>query len=182
MVHFLCIFVLHVYLFNMYNCTTAHPQCDGHSISKSTCGVCGARAEIQVSRRELHTHIHLNQDEVKILSWIKKKKTRIVNGLVSWIIIFLFCIYLWFFQFTINLSWIFFFLSCIYLCYFFCYICYIFYYFLKLTVIFPWCGFFFWTVPRPMVGTRILGLVLVVWWTRLGSPHLYWTDYEPSCA
>ena len=108
MVHFLSIFVLHVYLFNMYNCTTAHPWCDGHSISKSTCGVCGARAEIQVSRRELHTHIHLNQDEVKILSWIKKKKTRIVNGLVSWIIIFLFCIYLWFFQFTINLSWIFF--------------------------------------------------------------------------
>ena len=24
--------------------------------------------------------------------------------------------------------------------------------------------------------------VLVVWWSRLGSPQLYWTDYEPSCA
>ena len=32
------------------------------------------------------------------------------------------------------------------------------------------CGFFFWIVPRPKVGARILGLVLVVWWTELGSP------------
>ena len=38
------------------------------------------------------------------------------------------------------------------------------------------CGFFFWTIPRPKVGTRILGLVLVVWWTGLGSPQLYWAD------
>ena len=44
------------------------------------------------------------------------------------------------------------------------------------------CGFFFWTIPRPKVGTRILGLVLVVWWTGLGSPQLYWADYEPSCS
>ena len=25
-------------------------------------------------------------------------------------------------------------------------------------------------------------LMLVVWWIELGSPQLYWADYEPSCA
>ena len=24
--------------------------------------------------------------------------------------------------------------------------------------------------------------VLIVWWTRLGSPQLYWVDYKPSSA
>ena len=185
MVHFLSIFVLHVYLFNMYNCTTAHPWYDGHSISKSTCGVWGARAGVQVSGRKLHTHIHLNYDEVEILSWIKKNFKKNTYSCIwfnvmdyYFFVLYIFVVLLVYYKSIMN----FFFLSCIYLCYFFCYICYIFYYFLKLTVIFPWCGFFFWTVPRPMVGTRILGLVLVIWWTRLGSPHLYWTDYEPSCA
>ena len=36
------------------------------------CG--GARAEIQVSRREIHTHIHLDYAKVEILSCIKKIK------------------------------------------------------------------------------------------------------------
>ena len=38
----------------------AHPWCDGHSTSISTCEVWGARAGVQVSKREFHTHIHLN--------------------------------------------------------------------------------------------------------------------------
>ena len=40
--------------------TTAHLWCDGHSTSISTCTVWGARARVQVSKRELHTHIHLD--------------------------------------------------------------------------------------------------------------------------
>jgi len=39
---------------------TALPWCDGHSTSISVCGVWGVRARVQVSRRKLHTHIHLN--------------------------------------------------------------------------------------------------------------------------
>ena len=35
---------------------TAYPWCDGHSTSISACGVWEARARVQVSRRELHTH------------------------------------------------------------------------------------------------------------------------------
>ena len=54
--------------------TTAHPWCRGYSTSINTCGVWGVRAEVQVSRRELHTHIHLNYVRVEILFCIKKKK------------------------------------------------------------------------------------------------------------
>ena len=32
------------------------------------------------------------------------------------------------------------------------------------------------------VETSILGLILIVWWTGLGSSQLYWTNYESSCA
>ena len=35
---------------------------------------------------------------------------------------------------------------------------------------------------KVQVETRILGLILVFWWTGLGLPQLYWVDYEPSCA
>ena len=35
---------------------------------------------------------------------------------------------------------------------------------------------------QAQVETRILSLILVVWWTGFGSPQLYWADYEPSCA
>ena len=40
--------------------TTAHLWCDGHSTSISAYGVWGARVGVQVSRRETHTHIHLD--------------------------------------------------------------------------------------------------------------------------
>ena len=46
--------------------TTAHPWCDGHSTSISTYGVWRARTEIQVSRRKLHSHIHLDQARVEL--------------------------------------------------------------------------------------------------------------------
>ena len=65
-------FIQVLYVSNLF--TTAHPQCGGHSISISTCGVWEVRARVQVSRRELHTHIHLDQDRVEILPCIKKKK------------------------------------------------------------------------------------------------------------
>ena len=42
--------------------------------------------------------------------------------------------------------------------------------------------FFFLDSTQAQIETRILGLILIVWWTRLGSPQLYWVDYEPSCA
>ena len=40
--------------------TTAHSWYYGHFLSISTCGVEGARVGIQVSVKELHTHIHLD--------------------------------------------------------------------------------------------------------------------------
>ena len=36
------------------------PWYNGHSTSINAYGVWGVKAEIQVSRRELHTHIHLD--------------------------------------------------------------------------------------------------------------------------
>ena len=58
--------------------TTAHPWYGGHSISTNACGVWearvrvrGARVGVQVSRREVHTHLHLDQAIVEILSCIK---------------------------------------------------------------------------------------------------------------
>ena len=52
---------------------TIHPQCGGHSTSINTYGVWGVRARVQVSRREFHTYIHLNQTRVEFLSCKKKK-------------------------------------------------------------------------------------------------------------
>ena len=40
----------------------------------STCGVWGARVRVQISKRKLHTHIHLDYVRVEILSCKKKKK------------------------------------------------------------------------------------------------------------
>ena len=40
--------------------TTAYIWCDSYSISISVYEVWGIRAEIQVSKREFHTHIHLD--------------------------------------------------------------------------------------------------------------------------
>ena len=45
---------------HLRNTLTAHPWCSGHSTSINTCGVWGARVGVQVSRRELHTNIHLD--------------------------------------------------------------------------------------------------------------------------
>ena len=61
-----CVITIHIN-------TTIHPYCDGHFTSISACGVWGVRAGIQVSRRELHTHIHLDYVRVEILSCIKNK-------------------------------------------------------------------------------------------------------------
>ena len=53
--------------------TTARPWCDSHSTSVSACGVWTVRAEVQVSKKELRTHIHLDYARVKFLSYINKK-------------------------------------------------------------------------------------------------------------
>ena len=36
--------------------TTTYIWCDNHSISISDCEVCGVMADVQVSKREFHTH------------------------------------------------------------------------------------------------------------------------------
>ena len=67
-----------VVAFILVYCTVAYPQCDGHSTSISACGVWGERVNVQVSRRETHTHIHLEQVKVEILFCILKKKNYIL--------------------------------------------------------------------------------------------------------
>ena len=42
----------------------------------SACGVWEARVRVQISKRELHTHIHLDYVIVEILSCKKKKKKK----------------------------------------------------------------------------------------------------------
>ena len=59
--------------------TPAHPWCDGHSTDISACGVWGVRAGVQVSKRELHTHIHLNQTRVEFYLVLKKKNFELEN-------------------------------------------------------------------------------------------------------
>ena len=49
-------------------CTIAHSWCDDHSTSISVCRVWGARTRVQVSKRELYTHIHLDYIRIEILS------------------------------------------------------------------------------------------------------------------
>ena len=44
----------------------------------------GVRAEVQVSRREFHTHIYLDYSRVEFLSCIKKKKKKILDGKISY--------------------------------------------------------------------------------------------------
>ena len=55
-----------------------YPWCDDHSTSISACEVWGARVGVQVSKREFHTHLHLNQARVEFYLVLKKKKKRIV--------------------------------------------------------------------------------------------------------
>ena len=56
---FIALYKCHI-LLTMFQITTAHPWCDGHSTSISAYGMWGARVRVQVSRRELHTHIYLD--------------------------------------------------------------------------------------------------------------------------
>ena len=42
------------------NITTTHSWYDGHFTSISACEVWGPKARVQIFRRELHTHIHLD--------------------------------------------------------------------------------------------------------------------------
>ena len=63
----------------IYNSTTAYPWCGGHSTSISACRIWGARVGIQVSRKELYTHVYLDYARVEILFCIKKKKNVTVS-------------------------------------------------------------------------------------------------------
>ena len=54
-----------MFVANTNSITTAHPWCDDQSTSISTCEVWGARAGVQVSGKELHTHIHLDYVRVE---------------------------------------------------------------------------------------------------------------------
>ena len=51
---------IQILLILSYSNTTVHPWCDGHSTSISTYEGWGARVGIQVFKRELHTHIHID--------------------------------------------------------------------------------------------------------------------------
>ena len=50
---------IYIYISLKTKVTTAHHWCDGHSTSINACGMWRVRAGVQVSKRELHTHIHL---------------------------------------------------------------------------------------------------------------------------
>ena len=53
--------------------TITYTWYNGHSTSLNACGEQGTRVKVQVFRREPHTHIHLDQARVKILSISKIK-------------------------------------------------------------------------------------------------------------
>ena len=64
--------------------TTAYLCCGGHSTSINACRVQKVRAKIQVFKKELYTHIHLDYTRVEIISCIyilkeKKKKHSPIN-------------------------------------------------------------------------------------------------------
>ena len=56
--------------------TTAHPWCGGHLTNINACGVLGVRVGVQVSKKELYTHIHLDYAKIEILPCIKKIKKK----------------------------------------------------------------------------------------------------------
>ena len=64
------------YVYNFFYMTTALPWCDGHSTSISVCGVWGERVGVQVSKRELHTHIYLDYSRVEFYLVKKNKKNK----------------------------------------------------------------------------------------------------------
>ena len=66
-----------IYLYYQVNCvvwTTMHFWRDNHSTSINACEVWRAIVGIQVSKREFHTHIHLDWTKVEFLFCILKKK------------------------------------------------------------------------------------------------------------
>ena len=70
---FIALYKCHI-LLTMFQITTAHLWCDGHSTSISACGVCEARVTVQVFRRELHIHIYLDYTRIEFYLVSKKKK------------------------------------------------------------------------------------------------------------
>ena len=52
---------------NNYPCT---PLVRGHSTNINACGVLGVKVWVQVFNREFHTHIHLDQVRIEIISCI----------------------------------------------------------------------------------------------------------------
>ena len=52
--------------------TTTYSWCDGHSISISACRVWRVKAEVQVFKREIYTHIHLDYARVEFYLVLKK--------------------------------------------------------------------------------------------------------------
>ena len=62
------LYIVHLFLYDMVHVgiqlinllTIVHPWCDGHSTSINACRVWGIRVGDQVSRRKLHTHVHLD--------------------------------------------------------------------------------------------------------------------------
>ena len=64
--------------------------CDDHSTNINACEVWGVRVRFQVSRGEVHTHIHLDYARVKILSsiyiyiykiMIKKNSLKVISNI-----------------------------------------------------------------------------------------------------
>ena len=68
------IFPKFVYIINLLRSglSTTHFWCDDYSTNISICEVYGTKAGVQVCRRELHIHIHL--DYVKVEFYIVSKK------------------------------------------------------------------------------------------------------------
>ena len=73
---FIVLYKCHI-LLTMFQITTAHLWCDGHSTSISACGVWEARTRVQVSRREFHIHIYLDYTRVEFYLVSKKKKKKL---------------------------------------------------------------------------------------------------------
>ena len=58
----------------IYIYITTHLWYGDHFISINASEVWGVRVRVQVFRREIHTHIHLDYAKIEILSCIKKIK------------------------------------------------------------------------------------------------------------
>ena len=61
---------IQILLILSYPNTTVHPWCDGHFTSISVYGRWGVRGRVQVFKRELYTHIHIDYVRVEFISCI----------------------------------------------------------------------------------------------------------------